>query len=529
MGICFRMGAASALICWLLTACGGGEGPHAYSVGGSVSGLVGSGLVLANSDGDSVTIAASGPFKFQTPVAIGTPYHVSVSSVPATNPKQRCTVSNASGTSTGAAVTDVTVSCVGPFVYVPALSVDYNTDNGTPVIYAYTMAVDTGALTAVNGSPFATGLGGTTLDVNGSAHFAYLAVSGDTVYGYTIDQGTGALEPLADSPYQFGAGSMQLDPTGQFAYAGLLGLTTPESSIAVAAIDPATGSLVPNAGGPVAAQAGGPTGFSFSSDGRFLYTTSTAVTVDVTTRPGEIYGYAIDPSTGSLTPLPGGPLVCANLSNGVLLDPKGRFAYVEAYDNTSEIWAFAIDAATGALSAVPGSPFTVTGSGANIDPQGRFLMTAQSVNPGDPPTAQPGLWVYQINATTGALTQVAGSPFVTTVNPYSQVFFDPGGNFAYSVDTFDGPIVGYTISPASGVLTPIAGSPFPTPGQGVERAMTFDPSGRFVYVPGGEYKGPPGVLDVSALDPTTGALTTVSSNDDLSSAVPGSLTMVPIQ
>jgi 6-phosphogluconolactonase (cycloisomerase 2 family) len=171
----------------------------------------------------------------------------------------------------------------------------------------------------------------------------------------------------------------------------------------------------------------------------------------------------------------------------------------------------------------------VTGSGANIDPQGRFLMTGQSVYPSDPPTSQPGVWVYQIDAATGALTQVPGSPFVTTVNPYSQVYFDPGGNFAYAVDTLDGPIVGYTISPASGVLTPIAGSPFPTPGQGVERAMTFDPSGRFVYLPGGEYKGPAGILDVSVLDPTTGALTTVSSNDDLSSAVPTSLTIVAIQ
>jgi 6-phosphogluconolactonase len=523
------MAIAGALICWLLTSCGGGEGPRAYSVGGSVSGLVGSGLVLANSNGDSVTIAASGLFKFQTPVAIGTAYQVSVSSVPATNPKQRCTVSNGSGMSTGAAVTDVTVNCVGPFVYVPALSVNYLTDAGSPVIYAYTMNVDTGALMAVNGSPFGTGTGGTTLDVNGSGRFAYLAVSGDTVYGYAIDQGTGALEPLAGSPYQFGAGSMQLDPTGQFAYAGLLGLTTPESSIAVAAIDPGTGALVPNAGGPVAAEAGGPTGFSFSSDGRFLYTTSNAVTVDVTNRPGEIYGYAIDPSTGSLTPLPGGPLACANATTGVLLDPKGRFAYVEADDGSSEIWAFAIDAATGSLSSVPGSPFTVSGSGANIDPLGRFLMTAQSFTPFDPPTTQPGLWVYQINAATGALTQVAGSPFVTTVNPYSQVYFDPGGNFAYSVDSLDGPIVGFTISSTSGVLTPIAGSPFPTLGEGFERAMTFDPSGRFVYVPGGEYRGPPGVLDVSALDPMTGALTTVSSNDDLSSAVPTSLTIVPIQ
>jgi 6-phosphogluconolactonase (cycloisomerase 2 family) len=523
------MAMAGALISAFLTSCGDGDGPRSYSVGGSVSGLVGSDLVLANSNGDSVTISANGSFKFQMRLAVGTAYHVSVSSEPDTNPKQRCTVSNGNGTSIGAAITDVSVNCVGPFVYLPAQNVDYNNgDEGYPVIYAYTMDVDTGALIAVSGSPFATGAGGSALNVDGTGHFAYLAVSGSSVYGYAIDQGTGALEPLAGSPYQFGSGSMQLDRTGRFAYAGLIGLTPPESSIAVAAIDLSTGALVPIAGSPVAAEPGGPNGFSFSSDGRFLYTTSNAATVNGSNRSAEIYGFGIDPSTGSLTPLPGGALATGNFTSGVILDPKGRFAYVEAYDVTGEIWAYAIDAATGALSPVPGSPFTVGGQDPSIDPEGRFLMTVQTVYPSDPPTSQGGLWVYEIDAMTGALTQVGGSPFPTTGNPSSQPYFDAAGNFAYSIDLLGGPIIGYAISPSTGVLTPLAGSPFPTPGQGVERTMTFDPSGRFIYVQGGEYKGPAGILSVSALDPITGALTTVSSSDDLSSAVPASLTIVPL-
>lgn len=521
-----RIVMAAALISSFLASCGDDDRAQSYSVGGTVAGLVGSGLVLANSNGDSIAIPAIGAFTFRMAVPVGTPYHVSVSSEPDTNPKQRCTVSNGDGTSTGANVTDVSVNCVGPFVYLPAYDVDYNTDTPSPLIYAFTMEVDTGALIPGSGSPFAIPQYGGVLEVDGSGHFAYLAVPGNSVYGFAIEQSTGALAPLPGSPYQFGAGAMQLDPTGRFAYAGLTGLTPPQNSIAAAAIDPSTGALIPIAGGPFAAEAGGPIGLSFSSDGRFLFTTSNAATVNGSDQPAEIYGFGIDPTTGALTPLPGGALVTGN-NDGVLLDPLGRFAYVET---DAGVWAYAIDAATGALSAVPGSPFTVGGLSASIDPQGRFLMTTQTAYPSESPTNQGGLWVYDINAATGALTQVAGSPFLTAGDPYSRPYFDPGGNFAYSVGLPDGSsIPGYTIDPASGALTPIAGSPFALQsGGGPERVMTFDPSGRFVYVQEGEYKGPVGTLNIGAFNPTTGAITFVADGDFPDNAVPGSITIVPL-
>ncbi len=80
-----------------------------FTVGGTVAGLVGSGLVLRNG-AESLPIAASGPFAFTTPVASGGSYAVTVTAQPA-NPTQTCTVANGSGTVGAANVTNVSVTC----------------------------------------------------------------------------------------------------------------------------------------------------------------------------------------------------------------------------------------------------------------------------------------------------------------------------------------------------------------------------------------------------------------------------------
>lgn len=102
---------------FLLTACGGGGGggggtttPPAsvsYTVGGTVSGLTGTGLVLRNNGGNDLAIGGNGPFTFTSAVASGGAYSVSVATQ-ATN--QNCTVSSGSGTVNGN-VTHVAVSC----------------------------------------------------------------------------------------------------------------------------------------------------------------------------------------------------------------------------------------------------------------------------------------------------------------------------------------------------------------------------------------------------------------------------------
>ena len=81
-----------------------------HSIGGSVSGLAGSGLVLQNNEGDDLAISENGDFVFATPVFSGDAYAVSVLAQPG-NPSQTSTVSNGNGSEVLADIVDVAVTC----------------------------------------------------------------------------------------------------------------------------------------------------------------------------------------------------------------------------------------------------------------------------------------------------------------------------------------------------------------------------------------------------------------------------------
>ena len=88
------------------------SGVAGYSLGGTVHGLTGSGLVLRLGS-ESLTIHNAGDFTFATGLADGTDYSVSVAAQP-TGPAQFCTLGGGSGRIEGAAVTDLALSCFGP-------------------------------------------------------------------------------------------------------------------------------------------------------------------------------------------------------------------------------------------------------------------------------------------------------------------------------------------------------------------------------------------------------------------------------
>ncbi len=111
-----RCGSAAAMLA-ALTACGGGDSgpatsvtPATYTVGGTVTGLTGSGLFLGAGFGNALPVSAAGTFTFDTRVVSGTTYSVSVEAQPS-SPTQYCSVANASGTVAAANVTSVSVTC----------------------------------------------------------------------------------------------------------------------------------------------------------------------------------------------------------------------------------------------------------------------------------------------------------------------------------------------------------------------------------------------------------------------------------
>lgn len=111
---------ASSAVALGLAACGGGgyggggSSPAAtsgYTIGGTISGLTGSGLVLQDNGTDAKTITADGAFTFATGLAYGATYSVTVKTQPSM-PTQTCTVTNGSGTVGYSNITSIMVTCV---------------------------------------------------------------------------------------------------------------------------------------------------------------------------------------------------------------------------------------------------------------------------------------------------------------------------------------------------------------------------------------------------------------------------------
>lgn len=219
---------------------------NTYTIGGTVSGLEGTGLVLQNNAGDDLGITANGDFTFSTAISSGVTYAVTVLTQPRVL-SQECTVANDTGTVSNSNITNVTVTCVTPpprFAYVA----NNNSDN----VSAYTIDAATGALTPITGSPFAAGSHPASVAVDPTGQFAYVGNNNSSnVSAYTIDTATGALTQITGSPFAAGPHpySIAVDPTGKFAYVANYNA----SNVSAYTIDAATGALTPITGSPFAA------------------------------------------------------------------------------------------------------------------------------------------------------------------------------------------------------------------------------------------------------------------------------------
>jgi 6-phosphogluconolactonase len=212
-------------------------------------------------------------------------------------------------------------------------------------------------------------------------------------------------------------------------------------------------------------------------------------------------------SDGSLT-LTGTPTPAGGSSpTAAVIDPSGKYLLV-TNSLTDNISVFSIDAGSGALSAVAGSPFP-----ANANPTAILFKHS-------------GNFVYVTNPGIGMVTGFSFANGVLTQLPNSPVFsgaqaaalaVDGGDRFLYVANpaatnplmSSIGNISGFNIDPNTGELTPILGSPFTsTLGTGPS-AITVDPTGRFVYAvtPGSSFS-----IWGFAITSTNGQLTAVTNS-----------------
>jgi len=176
-----------------------------------------------------------------------------------------------------------------------------------------------------------------------------------------------------------------------------------------------------------------------------------------------VTSYGLDGTTGALmSPLSAGGHL---LMNHIALNPAGTFAYATDFGNANTmgynpgaVVAYAVNAATGALTELAGSPYAAPNNAGNpdgivVDPLDRFVYSANDVG-----NTVSG---YTINAATGALTSV-GAPVIVGTSP-GPMAIDGAGKYLYVGNENDTTISAFAINAATGVLTPVAGSPFTLP------------------------------------------------------------------
>jgi DNA-binding beta-propeller fold protein YncE len=201
--------------------------------------------------------------------------------------------------------------------------------------------------------------------VDPSGRFVYVVnrsgfpFGGDNVLGYTIDSATGALTAISGSPFPTGVSpsSVAVDPSGTFAYVANLGSDPPfgGGNVSGYTIDSTSGALTPISGSPFPAGSV-PSSVAVDTSGRFAYVANSFVFGG----GNSVSGYTIDSTSGALTPIPGSPFPAGIVPRSVAVDPSGSFAYVANAGRLSQpgnISGFTIDSTTGALTPIPGSPF----------------------------------------------------------------------------------------------------------------------------------------------------------------------------
>jgi 6-phosphogluconolactonase (cycloisomerase 2 family) len=408
---------------------------NVYAVGGTVQGLAGSGLVLKNSGGDALAIGANGAFSFNMLLPVGSTYAASVGGGPA-HPVQTCTIANGSGVVGTAAVTSIAVTCqTDHFAYATAFVANE--------VWAFTINSVTGVLTPMAGSPFAAGSGATGIAFVPSNRFAYVVDNnGGEVTEFAVDLTTGALMSIGTIAAGTGPVDIAVDPQGRFVYVSNFN----SQDVSAYAIDQTSGALSAVPGSPLSI-GGNPRQLTVDPAGKFLYVTNEFANT--------VQAYSINQTTGALLAIAGSPYAVGVSPLAIAVGPAADRAYVVNYGD-NDISEFAVNPGTGALTAITGSPVAAVPSacGIAVDPFGRFAFVTNAVG------TVGSLSTFTVTPS-GMLAQIAGSPVPAGSSPCSAAV-DPTGSFVFTANVNSQSVSGYSIDQTTGALTELPGSPFTT-------------------------------------------------------------------
>jgi YVTN family beta-propeller protein len=326
----------------------------------------------------------------------------------------------------GCAMSSSHLCAQSTFVYVN------NEPSGANSVSAFSVGAG-GALTAVTGSPFATGgsgdggyyyaSNGLAVTTVGNFLFAADGQSND-VAAFSINTSTGALTPVPGSPFAFGTVgenpdgiSLAVTPNGKFLYAG-----------------------------------GG-------GNGTF----------------GDLWGFNIAAS-GALTMIPGSPFVSPGSIDGINVTHDGNYLAV-TLPTLGQSGMYSIGTG-GALMAVSGSPFATGGGSTYAESNcAASLLFAADANSGTEISVE--------TITGGALSPISGSPFIFPLGGNSNVgVLSPNDNFLFVSNQTSNTVTSLNVA-AGGTLSEVSDSPFADPAGGIPLLIGTNQSGTLLFVVSG--------------------------------------------
>jgi 6-phosphogluconolactonase (cycloisomerase 2 family) len=498
----------------------GGSSGQTHSVGGTVASLSGSNLKLRNNGGDELTVAQSGTFTFGTRIQSGQQYAVTVNTQP-TNPTQTCNVAHGSGTMAGSDITNVEVTCTTNSYQIGGtlsgltgseLTLQNNGGDGRSVTangsFSFATSVDSGNPYAVTVATQPTNPRQTCVVTNGSGTVGgsnvtnvQVSCTNDT---YSVGGGVAGLSGTGLA-LSFNGGAAV--PVGAGAFTLATGVANATNYNVTIASQPSGQTCVVDAGSGTIAEAdvSSVEVFCPNAEGRFLLVTRQG---GLDTNNGKVSVFAIDGTTGELTEVGGSPFAAGWGAERVATVSDGRFVYIGNYGDGSNsgdgtISAYTTDQSTGALTEIAGSPFGTDGHPTSmaVHPDASRLYVASSG----------GITTYNIDSTSGALTEVTGSQTGGQVN---SVALEPGGKFAFAgiqgAPTFSA--LTLAVNATTGVLTPASSATYP--GSAGPTSIGVDPFGKFAFMVDdpGVAIGVGGKLYAYSIDAATGALQLVPNS-----------------
>jgi len=512
---------------------------NTVTVGGTVTGLTGAGLVLQNNGGDNLARGADGAFTFATPINSGAAYNVTVLTQPS-NPAQVCTPANNTGNAS-ANVSNVTISCATP---PPFGSADIGPAGGTVNgAYGAQIVIPPGALATTvriglardssnspdvvvpnfdtvgaiyeltpHGQAFALPV---TVRIpfdaeqvaNDADPVLYKAEPGGPYSAQTTTVNGGFVETQVTSFSWMAAFAASTKPRMVYALqssAGALSLVSHR-------IDKNTGAL----SAPTSTQPVGdfPTSLVAHPSGKYLYVTNAGMTAMNGIDPNSVALYRLSTTNGKILQ-PSTSSVITRQPAGYrptmpVIDPNGRFLYVinfgsVSFDGGSDIDMFRISATTGALtltgSAISGNGAQPMGIVFNRPGTRAYVLYAGnlSTNPLSSVVAR-----YDVNPTTGAFTGPVDSAAVCGLGnaPWS-IAIDPNGRALHVACNTGNQIASFSINPGSGALSALGTITV----QDKPASLAADSLGRFVFAAKQQPFFTVNLLAYRA-DATTGALT----------------------